>query len=173
MAIKQCPDCNGNASDTVTTCPHCGRSMTFGRQGLEPVNKKSEILVLEAAGALLVSALSAYAGAVMLVAMSVSGSGRVQAIAGITVNHDNLPLLAISAFVVAAVFMAFGIKNIKKLNNLRSHNKMNSSVPPKDASERYKWANRLPPYDKMNSSVPPEDASERYKWANRLPPYDD
>lgn len=172
MAIKQCPDCNGNVSDTVTTCPHCGRSMTFGRQGLEPVNKKSEILVLEAAGALLISALSAYAGAVMLGAMSI-GYGRVQAIAGITVNHDNLPLYAISAFVVFAVFMAYGINNIKKLYNRRSHNKMNSSAPPKDASERYKWANRLPPYDKINSSVPPEDASEHYKWANRLPPYDD
>lgn len=35
MAIKKCPDCNGKVSDTVKTCPHCGRSMTFGRQGLE------------------------------------------------------------------------------------------------------------------------------------------
>ena len=35
MAIIKCPECDGKVSSTAKTCPHCGRSMTLGRVGLE------------------------------------------------------------------------------------------------------------------------------------------
>lgn len=35
MAIQQCSECGGKVSTTAKVCPHCGHSMTFGRQGLE------------------------------------------------------------------------------------------------------------------------------------------
>jgi len=113
----------------------------------KPVNMKKELLATEAAGAFIISALSAYAGVVILGAMSVAGYGRVTAIGGVAVSHDKLPLLAILAFVLAAAFTAFGIKKVKQFYTLGSHKNLNSSVPPKDACEHYKWANRLPPYD--------------------------